>query len=110
MECCGLPKNLRTIKQQEVPVTVQERLNYLWDASFLLIRSSACTSHRISKAFVSLAQEHKVDLPSQITDQLCGFCSVIIIPSVTCKIRLIPKKRNSKINRSVEKKLKNQLV
>jgi RNase P subunit RPR2 len=66
--------------------------------------------HRLSKSFVDVAREHKVDLPMNVTEKLCGFCSVVLIPSLTCQVRLRSRSRRSKVNRVGKEHLKNQLV
>ena len=123
MEVIALPYPLRTKTNQEVPSAVQDRLAYLWRASSCALNSRiegesvdpletiSASSHRLSKSFIEAARVHKVDLPLQVTERLCGYCSVMLIPSVTCQIRLRPRSRRSKVNKTGSKdKLKNQLV
>lgn len=122
MEVLALPYPLRTKTNQEVPGAVQDRLAYLWRASSCALNariegessepleSLSASSHRLSKSFIEAARAHKVDLPLQITERLCGHCSVILIPSVTCQVRLRARSRRSKVNKSHKDTLKNQMV
>lgn len=117
-----MPYPLRTKTNQEVPSAIQERLAYLWRASSCALNARiegessepletvSASSHRLSKSFIDAARAHKVDLPVQITERLCGHCSVILIPSVTCQVRLRARSRRSKVNKAGKDKLKNQLV
>lgn len=122
MEVLTLPYPLRTKTNQDIPSAVQDRLAYLWRASSCALNARidgessepleciSASSHRLSKSFMEAARAHKVDLPVQITERLCGHCSVILIPSVTCQVRLRSRSRRSKVNKSSKDKLKNQLV
>jgi len=122
MEVLALPYPLRTKTNQEIPSAIQERLAYLWRASSCALNARiegetsepletiSASSHRLSKSFIEAARAHKVDLPIQIAERLCGHCSVILIPSVTCQVRLRSRSRRSKVNKSGKDKLKNQLV
>jgi RNase P subunit RPR2 len=103
---------LRTKLNKDVPPTVVEHLNYLWKAATFVLPSSASipAMHRLSKSFVDIVREHKVDLPTNVTEKLCGFCSVVLIPSLTCQVRLRSRSRRSKVNRVGKEHLKNQLV
>lgn len=122
MEVLPLPYPLRTKTNQEIPSAIQERLAYLWRASSCALNARiegetsealetiSASSHRLSKSFIEAARAHKVDLPVQITERLCSHCSVLLIPSVTCQVRLRVRSRRSKVNKSGKDKLKNQLV
>ena len=70
----------------------------------------SCVSHRLLQTFMDVAKTHKVDLPAQITDRMCGNCSILLLPSITYTARLRTRSRHSKVNRGSKDKLKNQLV
>lgn len=55
-----------------------------------------------------------LDLPQEVHQKLCKICSTILIPSITCKVRLRPRKKRSQVNNDKEKQntrnVKNELV
>lgn len=105
---------LRTKLNKEVPTAVIDKLNYLWKASTACLEREpvvvSSSSHRLTQSFMETASLHKVDLPIQILEKICGFCSVLLVPAVTCQVRLRDRSRLSRANRAKKDKLKNEVV
>ncbi|KAJ1426749.1 hypothetical protein B484DRAFT_81076 [Ochromonadaceae sp. CCMP2298] len=125
MDIPALPPHLRGWTGQDVPHAVQERLLFLWQAAIQALptpegsigavapssssssSSSSCSaysssevvaSHRLSRAFVQCAGQHKVELPAEVTAWMCSRCSVLLVPALTCRLRLRQRGRHSKVN------------
>ena len=116
MEYQPLPP-LRTWLNKEVPSATLDQLNYLWKAGTVFFENeipisdgALAVSHRLSKSFVEAARANKVDLPPSITDRICNHCSVILVPAITCTVRVRRRSRHSKVNRTDKERVKNELV
>lgn len=105
---------LRTKLNKDVPTAVVDKLNFLWRAATACLEREpvvvSSSSHRLCQSFVETASQHNVDIPKTVSDRLCGYCSVLLVPAVTCQVRVRERTRLSRVNRAKKDRLKNQVV
>jgi len=86
-----------------LPSGVVQQMRYLWRTGFRLAREEGATTrelaHSITLQFIRLASKHKVMLPPQVKERICGGCSMVQLPSVTCSVRVRPRSLHSRANR-----------
>ena len=95
-----LPMYLKSKWKADIPLHVCQRLNYLWKASHLMLTDSVETSRNLSQSFKKIVAEYGIDLPESIERNICKYCSVILIPSKTCKIQVHERNKNSRKKKS----------
>merc|ERR1712146_822684 len=82
---------------KEIPVHIQQRLQYQWKGMNQMASSSSSIqlAHNLAMHFSNVAFEYSVDLPEFVSDKICRFCSSFLVPSLTSTIRLV-KRKNGK--------------
>lgn len=99
-----------------LPNAVVRQLQYLWQTAATLAASSPESipvSHSLSLQFVTLAGKNDVVLPAAVKERLCSKCSVILLPTFTCTVRVRARSHRSSANRRPKTsvgKVKNQIV
>jgi RNase P subunit RPR2 len=105
---------LRTKLNKEVPSGVVDKLNYLWRASTMCLEREpvdvSSSSHRLAQSFIATASQYNVDIPKHVQERFCSYCSVLLVPAVTCQVRLRERSRLSRVNRAKKDRLKNEVV
>lgn len=111
-----LPKYLKSLYNNDVPKSIQERLKYQWKAAHEVISTNVSISMGLSRNFSELVLQYGVDLPKSIRERLCTSCNVLLIPTLTCHVRLRKRSARSKINKKCgssganQPRYKNELV
>jgi RNase P subunit RPR2 len=83
----NLPQPLRNISSKEVPVLIQQTLNYQWKAMHVLSKTAIELSHNLCHQFVNICQENLISLPINIQEKICTNCSAFLVPTQSSKIR-----------------------
>ena len=98
---------------QDVPVHIYARLRYLYTSLVTLHNASLSSIHSISKAFMQVIHDEQIVMPIFLQERFCNRCHMCLLPGVSCRIRIRPRSRRSKANRSLgkeEKAMRNQVV
>jgi len=101
---------IQTQTNQEIPITIQQTLLYLWKSSHKLLSSSFPLSHSLSCEFVKLSRQYHAEYPETVTRQICIHCCVLLIPSITSNCMLKARSKKSPCNRNNKIKIKTQMV
>ena len=99
-----------------LPNAVVRQLQYLWQTAATLAASSPESipvSHGLSLQFLSLVAKNDVVLPAAVRERLCTKCSLILLPTFTCTVRVRARTQRSSANRRPKTsvgKVRNQVV
>lgn len=106
-----LPKQLYSNISKDIPSHIVERLNFLWKSAYECLLSSSITiSHRLSHSFMKLIYEHDITLPDTYMQQICKYCLVLHVPTVTYIERIRRVSKSSKNLASKSSDLKNTII
>lgn len=85
-----MPKNTKLIEK-----IASERIERLYELSTERFRENSSESKALGKRYVRLirliSSHYNVKLSSAIRNRLCKSCSNILIPGITCTVRIIAK-------------------
>lgn len=98
---------------QDIPTHLHAKLKYLYTSLVSLHNGSLYTMHGLSKGLMQIFREEQVCVPVFLQDRFCAFCSICLIPGISCRVRIRPRSRQSKANRCLgkeEKAMRNELV
>ena len=85
-----------------LPGAVTQQMQYLWfSAESMALAGQPSVSQNLLMQLVRMASKNNVALPGHIKEKMCSVCSAMLLPSLTCRLRVCSKKRG---------KLKNQVV
>ena len=85
-----------------LPGAVTQQMQYLWSsAESMALAGQPSVSQNLLMQLVRMASKNNVALPGHIKEKMCSVCSAMLLPSLTCRMRVCSKKRG---------KLKNQVV
>jgi RNase P subunit RPR2 len=94
-----LPFNLRSKFRQDIAPTIRQRLEHLWKSAHTM--RSTSLSHTLMRQFRAIVDEHGVDLPAYVSNKICQWCAALMIPSVTCRIRVKRLERKSRAQKKL---------
>jgi RNase P subunit RPR2 len=87
---------------KSLPGAVTQQMQYLWSsAESMALAGQSSVSQNLLIQLVRLASKNNVALPGHIKEKMCSVCSAMLLPSLTCRMRVCGKKRG---------KFKNQIV
>ena len=89
-----LPPSLESSRKDAMGPSTRAHLEYLWKAAHA-VSSSSALAHHLARRFVETADKHGLHYPAEVTRRLCGWCSNILLPSVTCTVRIRPRGRHA---------------
>jgi ribonuclease P protein subunit RPR2 len=76
-------KNNRSIKK-----IARERIEYLLELANAIFPTDDNLAQRYTQLALRIGMRHKVRIPRSRRWQICKHCHSLLIPSVTCRIRL----------------------
>jgi len=89
-----LPPSLESSRKDALGPSTRAHLEYLWKAAHA-VSSSGALAHHLARRFVETADKCGLHYPAEVTRRLCGWCSNILLPSVTCTVRIRPRGRHA---------------
>ncbi|KAF9927588.1 hypothetical protein FBU30_003053 [Linnemannia zychae] len=66
------------------------RLRFLWKASHLFLTQCPGVSSHCMSQFLSLANDHDLQLHEDIQTRSCAACGTIFVPGINSKVRVVP--------------------
>ena len=90
-----ISRNLRSHKKEPIPPVIRNQLNYLWKAAHAVITSPNLSVY-LSRKFVQLGNKYGLNFPDFVKDKLCNYCTSLVLPSITTRIRIRHRGKNSK--------------
>ena len=65
-------------------------------SSSISINIAIPISHNLSRSFMDLVHKNNIDLPTSITSTICQKCDVLLIPTITCQVRIRARSRHAR--------------
>jgi RNase P subunit RPR2 len=93
-----LPVNLKCSFKDGIQPAVRQQLEYLWRGAHI-VSSSSSLAHSLCIKFIDLAMKSGLQIPEQVRNRFCSHCSGILLPTITSKVRVQSRGKQSKIHK-----------
>ena len=93
-----LPLNLRSSFKEGITPAIRQQLEFLWRGAHAT-SSSTSLSHSLARKFIELGIKSGLQIPEQVKNRLCNYCSAVLLPTITSTIRVQSRGKDSRIHK-----------